>query len=235
MYCSFRSVCIVLAIGVGLGTLSAATFAGTIIKLGMGGDTTADIKFDGTTLSTVNDLNAVTIGDQDTGIDYQGFLSGETDIISPPASFSMSGLTPASPAAVIGGVLVIQDFTGGTFSLYDDTNVLLLSGTLGLSTLAGPLGPPATGALFTTSFATIIPGGLLDSQIDPTSLTLSMSLTAINGAGGFTVSGAAAPLLNPFTADVTLNIAADPIPEPTTTMLLILGTALVGVFAKQRA
>jgi hypothetical protein len=203
------------------------SYAGTIIKLSLGGDPAPDIIFDGLMLSTAIDGNGLTAGDQDTDVEFLDFLSGETDIIAPPpASFSMSGLATAGPATVIAGVLLIQDFIGGTFNLYDDTNGLLLSGMLDDSTLAGPIGPPATGALFTTSFS-MVTGGSLAPQIDKDSLTLSMSLTDINVGGGFSVSGAAAPMLDPFTADSSVNIAGE-VPEPATAMLL-LGVALAGV------
>ncbi|MEX2093101.1 MAG: hypothetical protein WD971_10515, partial [Pirellulales bacterium] len=172
--------------------------AGTIIKLSLGGDAAPDIIFDGVSMSTVVDANGLTTGHQDTNVEFLDFLSGETDIIAPPpASFSMSGLATAGPATVIAGVLVIQDFTGGTFDLYDDSNGLLLSGLLDDSTLAGPIGPPATGALFTTSFATVT-GGSLATKIDKVTLTLSMSFSDINGGAGFSV-GVAAPILNAFT------------------------------------
>ena len=140
--------------------LSGTSTAGTIIKLSLS-SAPADIAFSGVTLSTVDSTVAPTPGDQNTAIDYQGFLSGETDVVLPDASFSMSGLqaTPiGSPtASVFGGFLVIQDFTGGTFELYDTApgHALLLSGQLANSTLTGPIGPPATGALFTTSFALV--------------------------------------------------------------------------------
>ena len=212
-------------------TLCAATFliasdtlAATIIKLGLGGDAAADIEFDGTTLSTVDQLDGATSGEQNTNVEFQGFLDGMADIIAPPpASFTLSGLMTAGPATgfpTINPVLVIQDFTGGTFDLYNAANVLLLSGTLNNSTLAGPIGPPATGALFTTSFAQVT-GGTLASLIAANSLSLSMSLTDINNGAGFSL-GAAAPLLNPFTADVTLNIAGDVIPEPASAVLVLL-------------
>jgi hypothetical protein len=202
--------------------------------LGLGSDTPPDIEFDGTTLSTIDDGDAGTTGDQNTNVDFLDFLTSFSNILTPTASYSLNGLTPAGPASVIAGVLVIQDFTGGTFELWDPANVLLLSGVLDDSTLAGPIGPPATGALFTTSFS-MVTGGLLKPLIDMDSLSVSMSFTDINSGIGLTVGIGAAPLLNPFTADATLNKAADQaIPEPGAMTLAAVATGLTVVFVSRR-
>lgn len=213
--------------------LASESEAGTIIKLGLGGDATADLEFDGTTLSTIDDLVPGTTGDQNTNAEFLDFLSAVPDVDSPPGSFTLSGLTPSGPANVQGGTVVLQNFSGGTLSLWDDSNVLLLSGTLADSLLVGPIGPPATGALFTTTFGAVT-GGTLAPQIIANSLSLSMSFTDVNSGAGFSVSGAAAPLLNPFVADVTLNIAANEIPEPTSLVLVIFGSAVLASISRRR-
>jgi len=225
-----RMVCVGVMVGMLCGGASSA-WAGTIIKLGLGGDSAQDIKFDGTTLSTETDSNPATSGDQDTNIDFADFLSGETDVLSPTASFTLSGLTPSGTPTIIGGVLVIQDFSGGTFTLYDSSNAVLLSANLGISTMAGPLGPPATGALFTTSFASLLPGGSLNSQIKPGSVTLSMSLSDISGGTGFVAPGG---VFGPFNADATINIAAERIPEPATILMSVVGLVVGSVALKSR-
>jgi hypothetical protein len=216
--------------------LANVSHAGTIIKLGLGGDGAADIEFDGTTLMTVNQFDNSTAGHQNTNIEFQGFLDGLTDVVGPPpGSFTLLNLMTAglaSPFPAVNPVLVIQNFSGGTFELYNAANVLLISGQLHASTMAGPLGPPATGALFTTSFADVT-GGVLASLIKPNSLSLSMSLTDINSGVGLSL-GAAAPALNPFHADVTLNISADPIPEPTSALLVIIGALSAAFAIRQR-
>ena len=214
-----------------LGWAQAAS-AGTIIKLSLGGDNAADIEYDGTTLSTNSDGNAATTGDQNTAIEYSDFLSGNPDVPLSIASFTLDGLTTAGAPTVFGGALVIQNFAGGTMSLYDPLNTLLLSGTLASSALTGPIGPPSTGALFTTSFGTVT-GGTLAPLILPNTLTLSMSLNDVNGGAGFSVSGAAAPALDPFTADATVSIGGE-IPEPTSAMLIGLGTLAVAAMATRR-
>ena len=214
---------------VGLSTSSAN--AGTIIKLDLGEVGTPDVRFDGTTLSTLNDGNAGTTGAQDTDADFHDFLSSFPDVLTSTASFSISGLTPAGVATTL-GPLVIQNFNGGTFSLYDPANTLLLSGSLTTSALTGPIGPPATGALFTTSISSVT-GGQLAPLIVSNSLSLSMSFTDINGGAGFSV-GAAAPILGQFTADTTLNIAAERIPEPTMAALVSIGGMLAGLAIPRR-
>jgi hypothetical protein len=230
MLCLVRMACVGVMVGAVLGSTSSA-WAGTIIKLGLGGDSSQDIKFDGTTLTTESDSNPATLGDQDTNVDFSDFLSGETDILAPPASFTLSGLTPSGVANIIGGVLVIQDFSGGTFTLYDSANAVLLSANLGISTMAGPLGAPATGALFTTSFASLNPGGSLNSQIKPGTVTLSMSLSDISSGVGFAAPGG---VLGAFNADATINIAADKIPEPATLLISLAGVVAGAVSLRSR-
>jgi len=234
-----RITCVGVALFAWLGSSCGTLHAGTIIKLSLGSDAPADVEFDGTTLSTVDDLIVPTTGDQNTAIDYQDFLSGMADIVLPDASFSMNGLTESGPASVFGGFLVIQNFTGGTFELYDPApgNPLLLSGALANSTLTGPIGPPATGALFTTSFA-LVTGGSLAPLIEKNSLTLSMNLSSINNGSGLSVTTIVGPApvssLDPFRADASVNIAAERIPEPATTVLLFLGTTLAVVSIPSR-
>jgi hypothetical protein len=222
------------------------TFAGTIIKLSLGGDAVSDIEYTGGgagVLSTEDDLNAGTTGDQNTAVEFLDFLDPViADIPTSTASFTLDGLTAAGPATVVNGSLLAQSFAGGSLFLYDDdaANTLLLSGTLGTSVLTGPIGPPATGALFTTSFA-VVTGGSLAQYIDPASLTLSMSLSDVNGGAGFSVTPApvfpppvvSAGVLNAFTADATLSIAGELIPEPTGIAICLVGGALSLVVARR--
>ena len=208
-------------------------YGGTIIKLGLGGDPLPDIEFSGGIFSTVNDGIVPTTGEQNTNVEFQDFLSGLPDIGMPPGSFTLNGLVAAVPVAVFPAPpmppqLVIQNFTGGTFEIYNAANILLLSAQLFNSSLTGPVGQPATGALFTTSFAKVT-GGTLQSLIKHGTLTLSMSLTNVltdGGGPGFSIGGTA-PFLRPFKADTTLNIAADPVPEPACLALFVVGAAFV--------
>ncbi|HVT27002.1 MAG TPA: hypothetical protein VHE81_03180 [Lacipirellulaceae bacterium] len=213
---------------------SSVSVAGTIIKLDLG-NVGPDVGMNGAgILSTVDDGNAATTGDQNTSVVYTGFLSPIPNITPATASFSLAGLT-AVPPATLASPLVIQNFTGGTFSLYDSANVLLLQGTLDQSALTGVIGPPGTGALFTTTLGNVTLGTLVPF-IEQGTVSLSMNLTNVssNGGQGFSVSvDGAAVFLNPFTADASANIAADPsglgpgIPEPATCMLMLMGFSAV--------
>jgi hypothetical protein len=211
-------VCVAL-----LGGVATTASAGTIIKLSLGDDSaTFDIEFDGTTLSTVDDGGPGT-GDQQTNAEFLDFVNSEPNITDLSGSFTLDGLT-VDGDAIDFTFLVIQSFTGGTLSLYDGANTLLLSGALADSVLTGSIGAPATGALFTTSFGSVT-GGTLAPLIDPDTLTLAITFTNINGGSGLSTTGALpGPVsLDPFEADATVIIAADPIPEPAAATLLIVG------------
>jgi hypothetical protein len=231
MFRAKRTVVIHLTLIAAIGLPIVEALAGTIIKLDLGSDPdpSADVEFSGGSsgiLSTVDDGDATRIGDQNTEIDFFDFL-GSPNI---QGSFSLDNLTTTGPASTV-GPLVIQNFSGGTLSLYNSLNALLLTGTLANSALTGPIGAPATGSLFTTSFATVT-GGTLQPVIVPNSLTLSMSLGHINGGVGFAVSGTSSALLNAFQADATLSIAGQEVPEPpvAATVMAVASTGLV-VFA----
>jgi hypothetical protein len=216
--------------------LATSADAGTIIKLSLGTDTPADVEFSGGSggiFGTVDDNTAGTTGDQNTAIEFGDFLdSSQADVVTTTASFSLDNLTASGPASTF-GQLVIQNFNGGTMSLYSPANVLLLSGTLANSALTGPIGAPATGALFTTSFANVT-GGTLQPLILPNTLTVSMSLSDINSGAGFSVGGATSPVLNAFRADASLNIAAEPIPEPVALLLIAVASTGLAVLTSRR-
>ena len=225
-------------------SFSSQSFAGTIIKLGLGGDSAADFEDTGGllgVLSTADDGNG-SIGDQNTTVDFLGALESEAaDILTAIASFTLDGVTADGSAIVIGGSVVFQSFLGGTLSLYDASNALLLSGTLDESSLAGTLGAPATAGVITTTFGQFT-GGPLAQYLDPNSLSLSISLADVNNGAGLSVTPPPpfpAPqfylngVLNAFQADATVIIAADPIPEPATIALLLM-CATIGHFAARR-
>jgi len=162
---------------------------------------------------TASDGIGGTTGDQNTAIEYSGFLDSLfTDDTTNTASFSLAGLKKTGPLSILGGSVIAQDFIGGTFSLYSPTNSLLLSGNLLNSTLTGAIGSTATGSLFTTNASTFTGGSLLP-YVQANTLNVSMALTNVNNGTGFTVAGAPFAL-QPFTADTFVNISAEPIPEP---------------------
>lgn len=207
--------------------------AETILKLDLGNDSQADIQYNGSNLSTTLDSNIPpTTGDQNTTIDFLGFLGSVTPNPMANASFTLSNVAKSGAANLSIPGLVVQSFAGGDYWLYDDSNLLLLSGTLGDSALSGPIGAPATGALFTTTLGSVS-GGSLAGMIAPNSISLSMSMTDINGGAGFSVTNND---LDSFTTDVTLNIAADQreIPEPASVVLAMVGGLLVTLVIRRR-
>jgi hypothetical protein len=217
----------------------AATFsqAATIIKLNLGG-VGPDVGMGPPAglpvgvLGTIDQTGGPSpAGDQLTDIEYTGFLNFIPDLNTNTASFSLNGLNAVGPANVFGS-LVIQNFNGGVFSLYDPADNLLLQGPLANSALSGVIGPPGTGALFTTTFTTVT-GGSLAPLIAPGSVSLSMNMTNVNGGNGFAVAGGG-PQLNPFLADASISIAADPVPEPASLMLLGFGSAVAMAYSRRR-
>jgi hypothetical protein len=195
--------------------------AATIIKLDLG-NVGPDVAMSGLgLLGTMSDGIAATTGDQNTDVEYTGFLDGSNpDITTTDASFTLSGLLAVGPATVFGS-LVIQPFAGGSFSLFNPANTLLLTGPLTSSTLTGVIGPPGTGALFTTTLGAAT-GGTLAPFLAPGTVSVSMNMTNVGGGLGFGV--AAGPILLPFTADASVNISADPVPEPATLIFSLLGS-----------
>jgi hypothetical protein len=211
---------------------ASAVEASTIIKLNLGG-VGPDVAMNAQgALSTVDDAIAGTTGNQNTAIEYTGFLEPIADIDSAAASFTLSGLQTAGIVQQLGS-LATQGFFGGQLSLWDSANNLLLTGSLSNSVLTGVIGPPGTAALFTTSLSSIS-GGSLKPFIADGSVSLSMSLTNLNGGLGLAISDS---LLQPFTADATLGLAGDSsglnAPEPSA--FVLLGMGCVGLFARRRS
>lgn len=229
---TFRGVICSIAIGAVIGVFASTAPAGTIMKLSPG-NSASHIEFDAGVLSTVDDGNGATTGEHNTAVDFQGFLESIPDIASADASVTVSGITKAGSATIFPNQLMLQNFTGGTVSLYDAANTLLLSGSLKSSTLAGSLGPTgANDALFTTSF-NVITGGTLAHGIDPSSVTFKMNIGGINEGAGL---GAPESMLSPFMANALLTITGElPVPEPGTYLLLAVGMAIAGFWARQRS
>lgn len=204
--------------GMGLFLSVGAVQASTIIKLDLGG-VGPDVQYSGGAggvLRTIDDNPAGLIGDQATTVLFTDFLSGFGSI---PGSYSLSGLTASGLATNLGSV-VLQNFTGGNFQIYNSANTLLLDVNLGNSVLAGS----STGATFSITNGTVV-GGLpaITSQLVPNSIGYSLALTNISGGGLSTSTNSA---LNFFNADSVKEITATQVPEPTT-ILLLGGLALI--------
>jgi len=226
-----RSYIRLAIVGFALFAVSSALNAGTVIKLTLG-ETSPDVSLSQAgVFGTTDDGNAATTGNQNTAIEYTNGLDFIPDIPTNIGSFTLGGLQAIGFAQVI-GTLVIQNFQGGSFSLFDPANVLLLSGTLSSSTLTGVVGPPGTGSVFSTGPITV-GGGSLAPLFAPGSLSLSLTLTNINAGAGLAV-GNTAPILQPFTADSTVAIAATVVPEPTTLALVLIGGATAATALARR-
>ena len=214
---------------------SSAANGETVLKLSLG-NTGPDLAMDaGGVLGTTSDGNAGTTGDQNTAIDYTGFL--DPLFVDGTGSFSVAGLQRTGNPSIIGGALIVQDFFGGTFSLYDPANSLLLSGNLQDSTLTGVIGGTGTGSIFTTKVGTFTSGSLLPA-VFPISLNVSMALTNVNNGLGFVVSGSPFTL-QAFTTDASVNISADPgelfAPEPASIAIALLGAVGFSFIRRRRA
>ena len=206
-----------------LGLVPAAQ-ADSIMKIGLSETNTPDVEYAGGVLSTVDDGDATTVGEQNTRIDFVGFLGFLSDVTTAAASFTLSG-AQSTGNAVQNGLLISQTTTGGTFSLWDQSNNLLLSGLLAEGAIAG--GADDTGAFFNTGIATYTAGSLL-SFVAPTPAGISLALAGIftNGQTGMFVTNG---VLDPFVADASGIFAGkrgQEIPEPFTASLLLSG--LVG-------
>jgi len=196
--------------------------ASTIIKLTLGG-TGPDVAMNAShVFATVDQTGGPSpTGDQLTAIDYTSFLSFIPDVNTPIASFSVAGVTAVGAATPLGGGIVAQNFSGGTYNLYDPADTLLLSGNLSNTFLTGGV----TGSLITVTPSTVT-GGTLAPLLVANSLTVSFAFTNINGGAGLTIGTDSQ--VAPFTADAVVTIAADPVPEPASfAALAMLGMALV--------
>ncbi len=193
---------------------ACASQAATIFKLDLGG-VGPDLIYTGGVfgqLETVDDNPAGLTGDQATTILFTSFLSS---FGSTTGSYSLSGAVATGAPTPLGGGVVMQNYSGGNFQIYDSANVLLLDVNLSTSLLVGG----GNGAFFNITNGTVA-GGLpaITSQLISNSIGMSMTLTNISG-GGLTIGGGGE--LNSFTGDATKEITATQVPEPTAIMLAL--------------
>lgn len=212
--------------------VSASASATAIMKFSLGNQG-PDVAYTEGVFSTVDDGDASTTGDQNSSIRFVGILSFMDDILS-GASFSLADVM-ASGSTMINSGVVSQSTMGGTFEVYDDVNVLLLSGSLGAGMLSGGL-ESSTGSYFNTTFATFN-GGTLMSYIAPTPGALSVALSGILSDSGIV---GMAPIvgceqdcqLRNFNASADQLIDGQPVPEPGA--LLLLTTGIAGAIMRRR-
>jgi hypothetical protein len=232
-----------------VGFAASGSQAAEILKLNLG-----DINVGYGIFGTGSDGDATTLGNQNTDVEFTGFLDGLfKDIPTTDASFSCCGTTLASSMATsTNGNILVNDFLVppgaeflSSFSLYGPGNNLLLSGRVGRGRLTGPMGPPATGEFFTTSLQSVT-GGTLAPYLEANSISLRFNLTNIRhspvpaleyvgdpsgqGLALFTPEGTD---LLPFTADAVATISAEPIPESSTLGMILLG-AVAGALPRGR-
>jgi len=218
--------------------VSSATANETILKLSLA-STSTDLSMNASgVLGTSSDGIGGTTGDQNTAIDFTGYLDPLfADVTTNSGSFSLTGIQRTGAPSIVGGAVVLQDFFGGTFNLYNASNTLLLSGNLQDSLLTGVIGGNGTGSFFTTKVGTFT-SGLLLPYVQSNSLNVSIGLSGVKNAGGegFLVSGAPFTL-QPFTADASVSISADQgiIPEPASIAIALLGAVGFAFTGRRRA
>jgi hypothetical protein len=201
-----------------------ASQAATIVKLDLGG-VGPDLTFSGGAgglLSTIDDNPAGLTGDQATNVLFTSFLSG---LGSTTGSYSLAGATAVGAPTPLGGGVLMQNFVGGNFQIYDSFNTLLLDVNLSSSLLVGG----GNGAFFNINNGVVV-GGLpaITSQLVGNSIGMSMTLTNINTtpAGPPGLSVGLGGFLNSFVGDATKEITGTQVPEPTAFVLAFGSFAL---------
>ncbi len=240
-----RSTLVGMAVCALLSGTIASLRAATILKLDLGGSGPDVGQKGGGEFGTFNDGDATTTGDQDTNIEFTSFLDPLfADVTSGNGSFTITGPLIASPTptSTIPGTpsLVIQGYPAignlPTFSLYGPGNTLLLTGPTGSVNLVGTLGPPGTGGVISTTLQTVT-GGTLKPYLADNSVSISISLSNINGGAGLSLNTVEGIRMNPYVADgfVTITAQGANLPEPTSIALLALGAMFAtGVSRRSR-
>lgn len=234
--------CVVTCAAIGPAALSTrAAIITPIIKLNLGADGNPDVQFEAGVFSTTDDGETGTTGNQNTDVEFVDFLdSVATDVLTPDASFSLNDLMVSGLSTTYNGILVVQVFTQGSFSLHAPDNTLLLSGELTMSALTWSSSPPNQAVQF-VGFAHAT-DGLLAQYLDRDSLRLKMTLPTIIGGVGLSVNpppGAPPPSIHygelvSFTSIATVEILAAPIPEPSSVALLLMGGGLISAAARRK-
>lgn len=226
-------ICIICVLTTLSLVLPPTAYCGTIIKLGFSTDPLPDFTLSLGVLSTSDDLDSGSTGDQATEVAYSDALFGEADIVGASASITLDNIQLVDSPFVFGNT-ILHATQGGDFQLYDEANSLLLAGSLGDGTLSGALGSTATGGFLTTEFGEFTDGSLLPTLQDSVLLrsSFSISLTNVNGGNGFSTDESGD--LVDFEADATANIGAQFVPEPSSTALILMGLLATPAWRRPR-
>lgn len=210
--------------------LSSSAFADTIIKFDLG-STGADVEYVDGVFGTFNDGDASTPGEQNSDIDFSGFLNASLADILSGASVTISNVLASAEVSVL-GTIISQSTNGGSINLWSHTGALLLTGALADGNISGSINGD-TGSFFNTTVMTYTGGSLL-SYVSPTPAGLSIALSGIlSGTDiGMTVSYNSNTNqfeLDSFKADASGLLTGSPanaIPEPAS--MILLGSAVIG-------
>lgn len=214
-----------VAVSMVAATTTTSASAATVIKFDLGqSNPPADVRFDGSSLATIDDLGGSTAGDQDTGLVFLGPLAGQLPNVNSGASLTLQGIASDGAATLLGST-VLQTTSGGQLSIYDANNTLLLSGAIDGGLITGDTASP-TGSFLSTSPIRWT-GGSLTGPMGDGSLSLSFDDVMSSGGAGMAVSGDGA--LASFSAIATGQVGTSgvtAVPEPST--LAGIAIALLG-------
>lgn len=209
-------------------SISSNVFADTIMKFDLSG-TNTDVQFLNNVFSTVNDGITGTPGQQNTSMDFSGFLDSTLLDILSGASITISNvLAVGIPTIILNNGVIQQNTTGGEVSFWGINGDLLLSANLDDSSIMGSING-LTGSFFNTTSMTFT-GGSLFSSLKPDTGGFSLALSNIfSGADSgmeYRVLSNGDLAIRDFTADANGLVTGTQIPEPAS--LILLGSALFG-------
>lgn len=216
-------------------SISSNVLADTIMKFDLS-STNTDVRFVNNIFSTVNDNIASTPGQQNTSIDFSGFLDSTIQDILSGASITISNvLAVGAPTIILNNGVIQQNTEGGNVSFWNLNGDLLLSANLDNSSIMGSING-STGSFFNTTSMTFT-GGSLFSSLTPGSggfsLALSNVLSGSHIGFDYSVSSNGDFSIKNFTADANGLVTGSTVPEPATSLLLGL-SFLGGVFSKTK-
>jgi hypothetical protein len=217
----------------------APVSADTLIKFGLDepGTTASapDLQYFDGVFQTVNQGDASTLGDQNTGLLFTGFLQGVMADIVSGASLTIAdvfGIGAAYENPNIG--TISQQTSGGTLSIWDNNNALLLSAELGEGVITGAANVP-TGSFFSTEFVNFTGGSMLQF-INPFPGNISLSMLGITtgqAIGLLVNEGGELQNFTGFGNGLVTAQEISEIPEPATAMLILSG--LLGTVMRRRS